>query len=231
MVLYQLESGYCFNSDTIFLYDFIMRFSPKGKVLDVGAGCGVLGLLVAKDAKNITLSGVEKQEIMAKYIQKNALENGIEYKLYQQDFLTLQEDQKYDFIISNPPFYHNGVQKSTDEITHQARYNEHLPIKPFIQKVKKLLQPRGHFIFCYDQSQLPLLCSAIEAEKMKVEDVRFVHPKKEKNATLVMLHVRNGSKSYMKVHPPLIAFDTEEFSKEAQAIYKKANTESIKCKI
>jgi len=51
MLLYQPESGYCYNSDSIFLYDFIDSFKPKGRVLDVGAGCGVLGLLVARDNK------------------------------------------------------------------------------------------------------------------------------------------------------------------------------------
>ena len=49
MLLYQPESGYCYNSDSMFLYDFVSSFKPKGEVLDVGAGCGIVGLLVARD--------------------------------------------------------------------------------------------------------------------------------------------------------------------------------------
>jgi len=66
---------------------------------------------------------------------------------------------------------------------------------------------------------------------MRIVDVRFVHPKIEKKASLVLVHARNNSKSLMQVLPPLIAFDGENFSHEAQRIYKKAGTNSIKCKI
>ena len=44
MLLYQPQEGYCYNSDSIFLYDFISSFNPRGRMLDVGAGCGVVGL-------------------------------------------------------------------------------------------------------------------------------------------------------------------------------------------
>ncbi|MEJ2469363.1 MAG: methyltransferase, partial [Campylobacterales bacterium] len=46
MLLYQPSEGYCYNSDSIFLYDFVSSFKPRGRMLDVGAGCGVVGLLV-----------------------------------------------------------------------------------------------------------------------------------------------------------------------------------------
>ena len=46
--LYQLENGYRYNSDTLFLYDFIAD-KIRGESLAVGCGCGVLGLLVARD--------------------------------------------------------------------------------------------------------------------------------------------------------------------------------------
>ncbi|NPA66260.1 MAG: methyltransferase [Epsilonproteobacteria bacterium] len=231
MRLYQPESGYCFNSDTIFLYDFISQFTPKGEVLDVGAGCGVLGLLVARDFKKVKISGVEKQDILAKYAKKNAQENGIEYTLHVNDFLALDENKKYDYIISNPPFYHDGVQKSSNEMLFNARYNINLPLEKFFKKVSRILKPSSHFIFCYDESQFGLICAELDKVKMRVVDVRFVHPKKEKNASLVMIHARNGSKSMMKVHPPLFAFEGDSFSDEVQKIYERAQTESIKCMI
>jgi len=229
--LFQPEFGYCFNSDTVFLYDFISQFSPKGEVLDVGAGCGVLGLLVARDFPKIKLCGVEKQEILAQYAKKNAQINDIAYTLHVNDFLELDESKKYDYIISNPPFYHDGVQKSSNEMLFNARYNINLPLEKFFKKVSRVLKPSSHFIFCYDESQFGLICAELEKVKMRVVDVCFVHPKKEKNASLVMIHARNGSKSMMKVHPPLFAFEGEGFSKEVQKIYEKAKTESIKCTI
>ncbi len=231
MTLYQPESGYCYNSDSLFLYDFISGFDPKGKVLDVGAGCGVVGLLVARDFPKVELEAVEKQPAFAAYAIKNAKANGIDYKLYQMDFLEMEERQKYDYIVSNPPFYHDGVQKSNNEMLFNARYNINLPIEDFFKKVSRLLKPASHFIFCYDASQFALVCAELQKVKMRVVDVRFVHPKIEKKASLVLVHARNSSRSMMHVMPPLVAFEGSEFSSEAQRVYKKAGTNSIKCRL
>ncbi|NPA60390.1 MAG: methyltransferase [Epsilonproteobacteria bacterium] len=231
MLLYQPQSGYCYNSDSIFLYDFINSFKPKGKVLDIGAGCGVIGLLIARDNPKISLDAVEKQDIFVKYATINARVNKINYNIYQKDFLTLDENYKYDYIISNPPFYHESISVSNNEMLFNARYNVNLPLKDFFKKVSRVLKPHSHFIFCYDASQFSLICAELERVKLRVVDVRFVHPKVEKKASIVMLHVRNGSKSMMNVHKPLIAFNDKEFSDEVQNIYKKASTQSIKCQL
>jgi len=231
MLLYQPESGYCYNSDSIFLYDFINSFKPKGKVLDVGAGCGVVGLLVARDNENISLEAVEKQAAFIHYATTNARINKINYKMHEGDFLELSESTKYDYIISNPPFYPEGVQKSKDAMLFHARYNVNLPLAPFFKKVSRLLRPHSHFIFCYDATQFGVICAELERVKFKVVDVQFIHPKLDRVASLVMVHARNGSKSMMKVHPPFISFEGDAFSQKAKDIYSKAKTQSIKCQI
>jgi len=231
MLLYQPESGYCYNSDSIFLYDFINSFHPKGKVLDVGAGCGVVGLLVARDNKNVSLEAVEKQTAFREYAQINARVNKIPYVMHESDFLELDTDTKYDYIVSNPPFYPSGVQKSQNEMLFHARYNINLPMSDFFKKVSQLLKPQSHFIFCYDATQFGLICEELARVKMRVVDVQFVHPKIDRAASLVMIHARNGSKSMMKVWSPFVSFEGEQPSKSVEKIYKKANTQSIKCQI
>lgn len=231
MLLYQPDSGYCYNSDSIFLYDFIDSFNPKGRVLDVGAGCGIVGLLVARDNEKVELEAVEKQDIFAEYATINARVNRIEYKLQKRDFLELDEELKYDYIISNPPFYHDGATKSQDEMLSVARYSINLPLDKFFKKVSKLLKPSSHFIFCYDASQFGLICAELERVKMRAVDVQFIHPKKDKIASLVMIHAKNGSKSLMKVWEPFFSFDGNDISQKAKEIYKKAKTQSIKCQI
>ena len=231
MLLYQPDDGYCYNSDSIFLYDFISSFQPRGTVLDVGAGCGVVGLLVARDNEKVELEAVEKQEIFTQLAAINARVNKIEYTLHKSDFLDMNESKKFDYIISNPPFYPEGVTQSDNEMLFNARYNVNLPLSEFFKKVTRLLKPKAHFIFCYDATQFALICAELDKVKLRVVDVQFVHPKIDRVASLVMLHVRNSSKSLMKVWPPFISFDGNEFSDKAQEIYKKASTQSIKCQI
>ncbi|CAI6156573.1 MAG: tRNA1(Val) (adenine(37)-N6)-methyltransferase [uncultured Sulfurimonas sp.] len=231
MTLYQPESGYSYNSDSLFLYDFISRFNPKGELLDVGAGCGIVGLLLARDFTKVKLSAVEKQEVFIKYAKKNALINEIEYRLFESNFLELEEENKYDFIVSNPPFYPDGVQKSEDAVLLNARYASNLPLDSFFKKVSKLLKPHSHFIFCYDPSSFGDICSAIVKVKMRICDVQFVHPKEEKKASLVMVHARNGSKSMMKILEPLIVMCENEYTQMTKNIFIKTDTKSIKCQL
>ncbi len=194
----------------------------------MGSGCGVLGLLVARDNK-VQAEGVDKQWAFCQYTKKNAEVNRIDYVMHQSDFLEFHDEKGFDIIISNPPFYHEGSSKSENEMRHTARYNVHLPMDKFFKKVSKLLGPRGHFIFCYDPQQFQEICVELHAAKLTIETVQFIHPKVDRKASLVMVQARKGSRSLMKIREPFITFDGDEFASYTQEIYKKARTHSIKC--
>jgi len=230
LFLYQEENGYLFNSDSHFLYDFITKFNPKGELLDIGCGCGILGLLTARDFP-VTLTSIDKQEKNSFITSKNAQINNLNSHVIKENFITHNFNKEFDFIISNPPYYHDGVSKSENKSLHISRYNTHLPIETFIQKVKKLLKNRGHFIFCYDSSSLSELMSCLKDAKLQIEDIRFVHGTALKPSSLVLIHARKGSKAKLKVHPPLINMENKEPTKEVKTIYQKTRTYSIKCTI
>ena len=226
MILYQPKNGYCYNSDTMFLYDFISKFNIKGDVLEVGGGCGVLGLLVKRDFPKINLTFIEKQKIMAEFINKNLNENNFKARVIEGDFLEYEFNKKFDFIISNPPFY-NGSLKSDNEIKRIARYEEFLPMEKFFNKVNSLLKERGEFIFCYDAKRIDDIILKMP-KPLKIIDIRFFYPRINKNATLILIRAKRHAKSMVTIHPPLIGFEGDEYSKEASEIYKKANTQSVK---
>lgn len=232
MLFYQPDQGYSFNSDSIFLYGFISRMKLQGRVLDAGAGCGIVGLLCARDFPEVILEAVEKQSIYAEFARRNAQINGIGYTLHEGDFLELGAHGSYDWVISNPPFYHEGAARSEDPMLHQARYNLHMPIEAFAKKISKLLRSRGEAVVCYEASQTGLLFHAFESAGLRVVEVQFVHSKEDRNAYLVIVHARKGSRSLMKILPPLIVSDASgEYTAEAKEIYSKAKAHSIKCPI
>jgi tRNA1(Val) A37 N6-methylase TrmN6 len=228
LYLYQPSSGYAYNSDSIFLYDFISTFKPKGTLLDVGCGVGIISLLLSRDF-TIETSIVDKQEIMLNYAKHNYAINKLEAKATLQDFSMFCEDQKFDYVISNPPFYDQNVTQSKNEHLNIARYAQHLPIEIFIAKVKKILKPRGRFIFCYDAKQVDKLLFSLIKNKINPEQIRFVHSKINRDSKLVMIAARMNSKSMMKVLPPLIVFDEQSnYNAEAKQAFEKAGTNSIK---
>ena len=236
MVLYQPHDGYCYNSDTHFLYDFICKNLEKfkninGELLDIGSGSGILGLLVSRDYIKLNLNQCEIQSSFQKFSEINAKCNKIQNNMYKGSFLEMNFNKQFDICVSNPPFYHSNVVKSENENLKIARYNDSLPLEDFIKKISKILKNSGKFFFCYDVKQLSDIVSLLEKYKLNIESLQFVHPKKNKDATLVLVYARKNSKSLLKVMDSLVVFKNEEFTSEVQSIYKKSSTHSIKAQI
>ena len=228
MFLYQPTSGYCYNSDSIFLYDFISRFKPKGKLLDVGCGVGIISLLLSRDF-NIETSIIDKQEKMLHYAVRNFELNQLKETHYLCDFTQLQTEERFDYIISNPPFYDAAVTQSEDTHLNIARYAHHLPIEDFVRRVKTFLKPKGWFIFCYDAKQIDLLLHHLKMVGINPEKIQFVHSKLDRDSKLVMIAARNNSKSMTQILPPFVVFDEKSvYMSNAQKAFDKANTNSIK---
>ncbi|MEA3497491.1 MAG: methyltransferase [Campylobacterota bacterium] len=235
LTLYQPKNGYCYNSDTHFLYNFICKNlkqfkNIKGELLDIGSGSGILGLLVARDYEKLNLNQCEIQKSFQFLSQKNSETNNISNTLYKEDLLICNFDKEFDYIISNPPFYNSDVIKSENESLKIARYNDNFPLDKFINKVSKLLKPQGKFFFCYDVKQLNGIIISLNDAKINIEAIQFLHPKDLKEASLVMVYGRKNSKSKLKVLNPLIMFNNDgEFKEDINNIYKKCSTHSIKC--
>ena len=228
LYLYQAPDGYCYNSDTIFLYSFIKMFPIKGRVLDIGSGVAVLSLLLAKSF-DAEFYAVEKQESMYFYAQKNCEINRKKVTINHCAFQEFESEEQFDFIVSNPPFYSVDQNQSPNISKNIARYSHHLPLELFIEKSSKLLQPRGYFIFCYDASKIDSLLIHLRRCKMQAEFLKFVHPKANREAKIVMIAARKNSNARCRILPPLITFNSDgSYTKEAENAFIDANTHSIK---
>ena len=230
MYLYQEHDGFLFNSDAHFLYDFISRFSPRGNVLDIGSGCGIVGLLTARDFP-IKLTMIDIQHHNALLSARNAAVNRIEAEVIEGNFLSHSFTERFDYILSNPPYYHAGADRSESDSVAVSKHAAFLEFEAMVSRINTIIKPRGHFLFCYDAKQLPMLMAVLRAAKFPVTDLRFVHGTAAKPAQLVLVHAQKGSRALTRIHPPLIHFQEGEMTEEVKSIYQKTRTYSIKCKI
>jgi tRNA1(Val) A37 N6-methylase TrmN6 len=224
--LWQLEHGYKYNSDSLLLYDFISRLGVAGNVLDVGCGCGILGFLLKRDFPHIRLWSIDVQPINVKIAKYNMQFNHLDAKVVEGDFLKMHWDSKFDVIVSNPPYYHEGSIKTQDSHRAISRYSDNLPIKDFFLHVKRNLTPKGRFLFCYDPKQIGMVLSELMKCSLTPLNMQYVHPKAEKKASLVLIEAKKSSKGLCNVFSPMIMNLEDGYTKQAKEIFLKANTVS-----
>ena len=114
-------------------------------ILDVGTGTGIIALMMAqRSVAQITAVEIEKQAAgeAAENAQHSPWSNRISVKnISFQDF-TENTNQKYDCIVSNPPFFCNNI-KSADKNLALARHNDLLSLTDLADGASKLLSDEG----------------------------------------------------------------------------------------
>ena len=127
------------------------------RMLDIGTGTGLIALMLAQ--KN-ALSKIDAIEIDRDACEEAVLNvqqsvwNGrimVHCQLFQE--FVAETENKYDLIVSNPPFFSNGV-KAQAETRAQARHADVLPLDVLISGATKLLNENGRIALVLPIEQL-----------------------------------------------------------------------------
>ncbi len=97
------------RSDTEVLVEECAKFlqdKPSPKILDLCSGSGCIGISLAKDFPDSAVVMVEKYAEALRYIDQNIKLNGAENTLVLEGdiFEGTANSEKYDLIVSNPPY-------------------------------------------------------------------------------------------------------------------------------
>lgn len=113
------------------------------KVLEIGTGTGLISLMLAQRNSKATFFGIDINED-AVNLTKNNFENSIfnsRLKNGFQDFKTFETDEKFDLIVSNPPYFEES-NASKDKL---ARQTVELNFRQLISKSSRLISENGLF--------------------------------------------------------------------------------------
>ena len=126
--------------------------------LDIGAGTGVLSLMVLQKNPDLLLDAVEIHTEAAEECSLNLKNSpwGHSAQVHALDYLNFHPSKTYDLIFSNPPFYLDGL-KSGDKSIDQAKHISRDTYVKFIQKTSELLMDDGRFYVIVPFDQLDYL--------------------------------------------------------------------------
>lgn len=119
-------------------------------VLDIGTGTGLVALMLAQRSSAGQIEALEIDADAFEEAVENFEESPWNDRLYcfhasLDDFMEDLEDETYDLIVSNPPFYSENV-ASGNAARDNARQNQSLPFEDLVEAAAILLSEDG--IFC-----------------------------------------------------------------------------------
>src|SRR4030065_500459 len=126
--LFQSKRGYRFSMDAVLLENFIKtRQFTNG--IELGAGSGIISILLAKRLKKTKITGVEIQKSLAENAKRNIRLNNLDdrIEILEADILSLKKvfpANKFDFVFSNPPFRKTRTGLISDDNERAAARHE-----------------------------------------------------------------------------------------------------------
>ncbi|MBR3871577.1 MAG: methyltransferase [Paludibacteraceae bacterium] len=118
----------------------------SGRILDIGTGTGLVGIMLSQRCPQAMVTGVELDANAAKQAEENATSTGWKIKIINksiQDFSS-QCEEKFDLIVSNPPYFINSL-KAPEKNRNTARHTDELSYEELIESAEKLLSEEGKF--------------------------------------------------------------------------------------
>ncbi|MFN3967765.1 tRNA1(Val) (adenine(37)-N6)-methyltransferase [Flavobacterium sp.] len=117
-------------------------------VLDIGAGTGILALMLAQRSSAEQIDAIEIDEQAFEQCVENFENSPWSDRLYcyhagLDEFMEEPEDE-YDLIVSNPPFYSEDY-KTESEQRDLARFQDALPFADLVEAASILLSENGIF--------------------------------------------------------------------------------------
>ena len=194
------EKGLKITEDAILLSEFMKKyFSRKRKnlkgeksFLEIGAGQGIISLLLSELDIISKIFAVEIQEEVFAALEKNIEINDLNGKIIPINKNIKNVNGEYDFIFSNPPYKKTSSGKMPEnEMERISKYEILLTLDELILEIRRLLKNYGEFFVVVPNSRLNDVFRCIYENRLNVLSVKV---NKYKKVDLVVVHGKKGGK-------------------------------------
>ena len=125
----EVSASFKITSDAIYLSNYIdgyfKKTKDKKKFLEIGAGNGIISLLISKNENIENITAVELQKNVYEYLVANVSKNKLEGKILPLNDDIMNVSGKFDYIFSNPPYYKlNSGKLPMDEVELVSKYEK-----------------------------------------------------------------------------------------------------------
>lgn len=224
----QNTDGFCFGMDSVLLSDFAKEIKSGSKIIDLGTGTGILGILLSAKTQNTQIVGVEIQEEVAKMAQKSILLNHLEnrFTIICENINHLKERYEpglFDAIVTNPPYKKLGT-GATNEVDKKliSRHEVSATLEDFIAISSYLLKDRGNLYMVHRPERLTDILVNLRQHRLEPKELKLVHPYEQKAPNLILIKATKNAKPFLTIDKPLYIYRKNgEYTDEILKIYHK----------
>lgn len=183
------------STDSVALAGFT-KLPRNASVLDLGSGCGTLGMLLCAGDENCCVTGVELDEDAHRTACKNASENGISHRLSSicADIQTIPSFIKagsFTCCISNPPYFSSGPQSKT---VPNARRDDLCSMDTLMHSATWALKFGGDFFLVHRPERLAELIACAAKYGLEAKRLLLLRHRPGDHVNLVFVQLRKGAK-------------------------------------
>ncbi len=225
LAFWQPREGYRFSIDSLLLWGFL-RPGPNDRWVDLGTGCGILAIALAKVNGVKEVTGLEIQPDLLAFARRNARLNGVASKVTFleadiRDVSFLESLPPVEGVCANPPYFVAGSGRiNPDRQKAVARHELRGTIADFIKGGSLLLKRGGRFAAILPVQRFQEACQIFSDTDLFLSRLRPVHPYTEQPATFILVEALKGKKSPVTaLEPSLTMYQSpKEYTPEIEEL-------------
>lgn len=219
-----VSKNHTFGTDAVLLADFASAKKVKTHC-DLGAGCGIISMLLVKNSVAGSSVGIEISEEAVELAKATANE------FAKDKFTPINADIRdlkgtlpfgsFDLVTCNPPYKAEGSGLlSAGERDIVARHETMCTLEDVVSASSRLLKSSGRLCLCQRPERLSDIVCLLRQYKLEAKRIRTVHKKVGEEPWLVLVEGMRDAKSGTRILPPLFVYDKDgNLSEEMIKIY------------
>lgn len=207
----QRRRGYRFTVDAVLLAGFTASESAdEGRVLELGAGSGVVSFLLARQFGRGPIDALELQPAVYERLVRGVALNGLEDRVKPllgdlREARMLLSAGAYSLVVSNPPFRPRSAGVlSPDEERALSKQELACDASAVVAAARHALKPGGGVSLVYPAARLTEVLGLLTAARLFPHVLRLVHARVGSPATRFLVYALRDSDRRLNVRPPLI---------------------------
>ena len=189
------DGAFPLSTDSMVLAHFV-RLPRNAAVLDLGAGCGTLGLLLCSREESCRVTGIELSEKAHEAALANIVRNGLSSRMESlcgdlRSVSGMFSPGSFSVCVSNPPYFSGGP---ASKVHTAARREDTCTAQELLGSAAWALKYGGDFFLVHRPERLAELIAAGSRHGLECKRLGLLRHRPDSPVSLVLLQFRKGGK-------------------------------------